>query len=421
VAASLVGAIPAAQAQSSDALIDKLVEKGLLTVDEANSLRDEADKDFAKAHSVKTGLPDWVSSLRFNGDLRGRYEGFFSSNPSFVDRNRARYRLRFGSTAVIQDDFEVGFRLASGEPSGAFGGDPVSGNTTFSANGSKKFVYIDLAYAKWNPVHDQTWSVTTTVGKMENPFTFPSTLVFDKDFTPEGLSQEFGYAINDNQKLKWVSGGYAINEIGGSSHDPYLAASQLHLDSTWSKKIKSSAGIGVFAALAGNIVPNKSSLATDQIPDQQRGNTRDALGNPVAHFNPIYADASVTYLVDSFPLYTGAFPITVSGDFLHNPAYSKDNEGYTAGVTFGKSGKKKTWEVSYRYTALQSDAWFEEFTESDFGAFYEGTPVGGKSGYGAGTNVRGHTIKAGYSFNDAVTLNLTKKQKRKKKTKKRCS
>lgn len=35
-----------AHAQSADALIDKLVEKGVLTVKEANELREEADKGF---------------------------------------------------------------------------------------------------------------------------------------------------------------------------------------------------------------------------------------------------------------------------------------------------------------------------------------------------------------------------------------
>lgn len=45
-------------AQSADALIDKLVEKGILTVKEANELREESDKGFTAAHSVKTGLPE---------------------------------------------------------------------------------------------------------------------------------------------------------------------------------------------------------------------------------------------------------------------------------------------------------------------------------------------------------------------------
>ena len=45
-------------AQSADALIDKLVEKGVLTVKEANELREETEKNFNQAYSVKSGMPD---------------------------------------------------------------------------------------------------------------------------------------------------------------------------------------------------------------------------------------------------------------------------------------------------------------------------------------------------------------------------
>src|SRR5437016_801795 len=92
-------------AQSSDALIDKLVEKGILTVKEANELREETEKNFNQAYSVKSGMPDWVSALKFNGDFRGRYEGHYSENPAFVDRHRLRYRIRFGVTASLFDGF----------------------------------------------------------------------------------------------------------------------------------------------------------------------------------------------------------------------------------------------------------------------------------------------------------------------------
>src|SRR5687768_12257185 len=79
-----------ASAQSSDALIDKLVEKGILSVKEANELREEADKGFTQAYSVKSGMPEWVSTLRFNGDFRARYDGIYSDIPGVVDRHRAR-------------------------------------------------------------------------------------------------------------------------------------------------------------------------------------------------------------------------------------------------------------------------------------------------------------------------------------------
>src|SRR4051812_14114102 len=165
-------AVVKVNAQSSDALLDKLVDKGILTVKEANDLREESDKGFNSAYQVKSGVPDWVTNLRIGGDFRGRYEMFTSDDPTFTDRHRLRYRVRPGIVATIKDDFEVGFRLTSSEPQANFGGDPISGNTTFQDNGSKKFVYIDLAYAKWTAINNPLWSATLTIGKMENPFVF---------------------------------------------------------------------------------------------------------------------------------------------------------------------------------------------------------------------------------------------------------
>src|ERR1043166_3052329 len=117
-----------ALAQSSDALIDKLVEKGILSVKEANDLREEADKGFNMAYSVKSGMPEWVTALKFNGDFRGRYDGVYQDDKNYgpkappaanayasSDRTRFRYRLRFGAVASLSDNFEVGLRLGSGE------------------------------------------------------------------------------------------------------------------------------------------------------------------------------------------------------------------------------------------------------------------------------------------------------------------
>ena len=157
LAASVV-APSSASAQSVDTLLDKLVEKGVLTTKEAQVLREESDKDFTRAYQSKSGLPDWVTSLRLGGDVRLRYDGIYQDPPAgtlptFTDRNRIRYRLRVGVTATMQDDFEVGMRLTSAENKAAAGatpaGDPISGNDTMTGNGSKKLVWIDLAYAKF--------------------------------------------------------------------------------------------------------------------------------------------------------------------------------------------------------------------------------------------------------------------------------
>jgi hypothetical protein len=416
-----------ASAQSVDALLDKLVDKGVLSVSEANSLREESEKGFNAAYAVKSGMPDWVNSLKFNGDLRGRYEGFFFENENAIDRQRFRYRMRFGATAVIKDNFEVGFRLSSSEPGsgGSFGGDPISGNTTFADNGSKKFVYIDLAYGRWTAVNSPDLLAAFTIGKMENPFVF-SDMVFDGDYTPEGLAVQLAYTLDDKHALKFNAGAFVMDEISASNNDPYWVGGQVRVDSTWSKKVATSMGVAALlidnqealnASRASTLTPTGTNTTTTwTVPNQNAGNLRTpvsgtsgSVGNLINHYNPIVADAALTYTLDKFPMYNGAFPIRFGGDYMINPAASHQNVGYSAGVMFGKSGKKGLWDVSYRYKYLEGDAWFEEFVDSDFGAFYQSSSArtGGGSGYLAGTNIRGHIIKLSYSPYDALTLGAT--------------
>jgi len=402
-----VALVSQGHAQSADALIDKLVDKGILTQKEATELREEADKDFTKALSSKNGMPEWVTSLKFNGDFRGRYEGFWYDEHSAAtptDRSRFRYRARFGFTAIMLEDFEVGLRLGSGEiddgvPPG--GVDPVSNNQTFQNNGSKKGIFLDLAYGKWSPLNTAEWLGAITIGKMENPFVFPSTIMFDRDYTPEGAAMELTYRFTPDQSLKFTGAGYMLDELATDSNDPYMAGAQLRWDAAWNTKISSSVGVSAWA------IANPEVLTTASVPNVGRGNTRNAAGVLQYHYNPIQADAALTYTFEKFPLYEAPFPITVFGEYLNNPAVSEDNEGYAFGIVLGKSGKKKLWDLSYQYRVLEADAWWEEVVESDFGANYIAAPTGGSSGYRNGTNVRGHVFRAQYSPFDHATLSVT--------------
>lgn len=417
-----------ATAQSSDAIIDKLVDKGILTVEEANELRAETDKNFGAAYQVKSGLPDWVTSLRIGGDFRGRYEMFSSDEPTFVDRHRFRYRVRPGIVATIRDNFEIGFRLTSSEAQGSFGGDPISGNSTFQDNGSKKFVYIDLAYGKWTAVNNALWSANFTVGKMENPFAF-SDMVFDGDYTPEGFAQQFAFNLSEAHQLKLNLGQFVLDEISVENEDPYLFGAQARLDSTWSPHLATSLGIGALA-ITGNenlreapagapvatpvldangnqigTVNLPGSAASSQVPNVNSGNTRNS-GFLANNFNPVIADAAVIYTLESFPMYNAAFPIRFSAEYMNNPAADEHNEGYSFGITFGKSGKKGLWDVGYRWKHLEADAWYEELVDSDFGGLRPATATA-RAAYVAGTNVEGHIFKASYSPFDSITIGVT--------------
>ena len=392
-----------ASAQSSvDALLDKLVDKGVLSTQEAKALKEETDKGFTKAYQSKSGMPDWVTAFKINGDFRGRAEGFNFDSDNFTDRMRYRYRLRLGAVAVMKDNFEVGMRLSSSDPSGGFAsGDPISGNSTLQDNASRKFFFVDLAYAKFSPIKDKDMVDTIALGKIENPFVV-SDGVFDPDYNPEGIANSFTYNLNPNQALKLNAGAFVLDEIAASSKDPWYYGVQARWDATWAKKLQSSVGVGFFS------IQNKDNLGNAAVPNINAGNSRDGAGNLLYNYNPWVADGSVTYNMDTFPFYKGVCPFRVFGEFLNNPAAPSQNSSFMAGAGLGKSGKKGTWGLDYRYKYVEADSWYEEFTDSDFGGVYAAAsiPAAKAAGYSAGTNTKGHVITASYSPFDSVTLQL---------------
>ena len=407
-------------AQSSDALIDKLVDKGILTTKEAQELRDESDKDFTTAMQAKTGMPDWVTGYKFSGDFRGRYDQVASTdgNKAFADRTRFRYRLRAGVVVSMQGNLETGFSLTSGDSAGGtYGGNPLSSNSTMQDNGTKKNVYIDTAYGKWTPLNSDGWFLSTTIGKMLNPLQF-TPMVFDPDWTPEGAALQGGYTFNDQHALlvtgaAFVQDQEVTGQDTGSVRAPALFAGQAAWNANWTQRLGTSLGLG------GYTLMNPENLTSGNVPYINQGNTRTAGGALTNNYAPIILDASATYKLDSFPLYPGAFPIKLQGEFINNVGTLKDNgnnQGYWIGVMFGKSGTKHTWDISYRYVYLEADAAYDQLVDDDNGAFYQYAPVGAPPatssstpgvGYYGGTNIKGHLIKANYSITDSLTFTFS--------------
>ncbi len=396
-------------AQSSvDALLNKLEQKGILTADETQSLRAEneldATNDFNSALNQKLPFAPWVNSIKFNGSFRGRYEQFSALNSdTLADRDRFRYRLLAGITISMAGNLEAGFRLGSGDSKGSsVVGNPLSQNSTLQDNFSDKGIYIDTAYGKWTPIHNDNWQLSGTVGKMENPFKF-TPMVFDLDLTPEGGAIQSSYVINDKNSIDATGAIFVLDEEAGTTQDPIMYGGQVTWNAKWTSKLQSALGLGAFS------IVNSKQLTSANVIEIVQGNTRTAAGALVHNYDPIIADASLTYTLDSFPLYAGAFPIKLQGEFMDNTGAPDDiNKGYWAGIVFGKSGKKGTWDISYRYEYLESDAWYDQMADDDNVAYYHAAPGGGGSaGFVGGTDVKGHLIKLTYSLTDAFSFDAS--------------
>lgn len=389
-------------AQSNDALLNTLVSKGILTAQEAEALKRETATLTPKTTATALGMQNWVKSIRLGGEFRGRYEGFHFDHADATDRHRFRYRLRLGVVVSLTDDFDVALRLTSGEPSGNLGGDPLSGNSTLQDNGSKKFVYVDLAYARWSPVRSDALSGALTIGKMESPLVV-SDLVLDDEYTPEGIGGQFTWKPRDSHTFRFNGGAFVLDELSTSNRDPFLFGAQARWDATWPRNLASTAGLTALS------VQNEKSLPNGNVPNGNRGNNRNDSGAPATDFTPIDIDTAITWRATGFPLYPGTFPMKLQVEYMINPAAADQNTAWSVGMQFGQAGKRHQWELAYRWKTIEADAWYEEIMDSDFGAYYaEQTPNTGFSGtgagFGAGTNVRGHIIKAAYSPTDSMTL-----------------
>lgn len=381
-------ATPAHAEIAGDSLINKLEQKGILTSNEAKQLRKENQDDYNnsidKAFGKFTGTPSWLESYKFSGDFRGRVDDQ-TGNSALTDRLRFRYRLRVGLVMNLKDNMQVGFRLGSGDGSG----NPLSNNTTLDKNGSKKPIWIDEAYAKWTAINNDTWMAAGTIGKMGNPFK-QSAMVWDPDYTPEGAALQGAYKFNDKQSLAFNGAAFVVNDISGSTSDSFILGGQAIWNGDWTSHANSTLGLSTY-----NIV-NEHNLGTSY--DGNTGNTLNG-GTYAASFHPIVASGSFTYKLDSFPLYHGAFPIKLAGEFMNNTGASSNNKGWNAGVTFGKAGKQGNWDISYRYQRLEADAWWDQVVDDDNIAY--------NGGVVSGTNIKGHLVKFNYSILDSLTFTFT--------------
>lgn len=231
-------------------------------------LREEIRNEvMARAHSENWAspgkYPEWAQRIRFNGDIRARYEGqmfptgndprlvnfnsvntgspyeLSQNNPYWLpmyntseDRERARFRLRVGADIDISDSFLAGFRFASGDSNS-----PVTLNQTMGGTGgnfSKYALWIDRAYLRYQPSSDFSFSV----GRFDNPFWSPTDLVWYRDLGFDGFAAQlkhevspgitpflvagafptyntdlnFGYSIDQKDLLNGLPGKYKSND-----------------------------------------------------------------------------------------------------------------------------------------------------------------------------------------------------------------
>lgn len=195
-------------------------------------LRDELRQEvMAKAREENWAaprlFPDWVTRIKFFGDVRVRYEGIFfpvgndntGAFPNFnaintgapfdisgsvfppqlnadQDRHRLRLRLRLGAEADLGNGFSAGLRIATGENN-----TPVSPNQSLGVanqaqggNFSKYAIWLDRAFLKYEIGALPTKDFSFTIGRFENPF-FATDIIWDDDLGFDGAAIQARYEV----------------------------------------------------------------------------------------------------------------------------------------------------------------------------------------------------------------------------------
>jgi hypothetical protein len=220
-AGAATNAVPGSSTSTTDPVLSLLLEKGMITEDEAEKTQAQADSmrtnmaAFYGAESTKWKNNTGIKDLEIYGDLRLRFEdrdatdpgGFKStvtgkdgktstrySAPGDIDLNRLRYAVRLGLRGDAYDDFYYGFRLeTSSNPRSSWVtmGTSSSG-TPYNGPFGKSTAGIDVGqiYLGWHPLD---W-FDVTLGKMPNPL-FTSSMVWSPSINPEGAAEHLKYSV----------------------------------------------------------------------------------------------------------------------------------------------------------------------------------------------------------------------------------
>jgi hypothetical protein len=269
-AACLALSTPAQAQVSADALLDRLVSKGILTQDEAAQLQKEAATNnptnnvSAPGEGLKFKLSKAIKSVELFGDVRMRFEDRSAklgpeAGGIYDAENRWRYAVRLGIRGDLADDFYYGLRFETSpnprSPWNTFGNGGGSSSTYFGpfSKANNYSLYMGQAFLGWRPT---SW-LDISAGRVPQPL-YTTSMVWDSDLNPEGIVEKARYTYgpvdffaNFGQYLYQdvspandygIQGGSASGiELGDfSDHDAYLLAWQLgatyHVDSNmWAK------------------------------------------------------------------------------------------------------------------------------------------------------------------------------------------
>ena len=387
-------------------------------------LKDELRAEL-QAQAVREGwagpgaVPEWVRGIEFAGDLRMRFQAdrFADGNAPAVnvaatnaarsltllntseDRERFRFRGRFGLTATLDENWSGGLRLSTGNLT-----DPVSANQTLGTYNQRYVVAFDRAYIRYRYGDE----VNVVTGRFGNPW-YGTELVWANDLSFDGVAAQWTPRLSDRVRGFATLAVLPIQEVELSSADKWLFGAQV--GATLAGSAHAMGGkVGVsyyyYKNIVGQTSPAGSSLNEFTAPQfTQKGNTYYNISSdptrPLLGLASEYRLLNVTGQVDA-PVVADKRVVLV-GDFVRNLGFNRATvsqrvgsdvepkvNGYQVRLGFGDAdvSRRNQWQAFVGYRRVERDAVLDAFTDSDFrlgGTDARGYILGGS--YGLGKNV----------------------------------
>lgn len=305
----------------------------------------------------------WLETFDFKGDFRLRYE--YIDEQAEGERERMRFRGRFGFSTDLSNNVKLVMRLATGR------GNPVSTNQSFDDGFSLSDIHLNLAFVDWKLADDLNFYA----GKMNNPLFKAGAvpLIWDSDFTPEGLALSYNSSL-----LFGTMGGFIIEKRSGAD-DSLLYALQGGVRLPLGENKMLTIGAGYFAFT--NTIGNKPFYK-----DRPKGNTVDVDGNYVYEYKDAEAFAQ-------FDTKIAGWPIELFAHYARNNTVATQDSAFAFGVKLGSARKKGQAQFAWVYMDIEADAVIGTFTDSDFGA--------------GSTDSLGHMLVAKYGISDKMFVGGT--------------
>ena len=383
--------IKASYAGEIDLLLQKLVDKGVLTGAEAQQVKLETQEKVKKeiAEGKSLSMPAWVQNIKMKGDFRVRYQldhAKTSDTGATSDRNRGRIRMRLGVDSKVNDKIMVGVGIATGTTDVTSYDAARSNNQSFGSGFAKKPVVLDYAYAKYTPV---PWA-SLMGGKMKYLPWRPTDVMIDNDITPEGgvlqLNKQFGKANLFLDTMVFV-----LSETEPATHNAMAYALQGGTDYALTDTLSLKGAISYydFSNVKGRAIDGSTGSNTKMTMTGAYSNTglnkysfREI--TPAVEFgikNPFKPLANITGLSA-----LDIEKLSFFGEYYQNLDAPNKNKGFATGFGFGneKVDDWGKWQAQYVYSMTARDSILDILPDSDR--------------YTGHTGIRGHKVSFQYGL-----------------------